>query len=100
MRDIKPTSKKSDKDSFYLDPFEGSLIDFLANTPAFKKQFAQLELGSDKAGSIDDHLLEYMDKSQKHESIDPTEDERGTQKPKKGITASAMKYVKGIWNGR
>jgi hypothetical protein len=41
-----------------------------------------------------------MDKTQKDESIDQTGDEAGTQKSKKGFGASALKYVKGILNGR
>jgi hypothetical protein len=99
QKDLKPRSqkkkKKKEESKLYLNIFDETCIDFLANNKEFRKRFAQLELGSDKAGSIEDDLLEYITDPQEDEPIEDT----GSLKSKKGLVSNAFAYVKGVFNG-
>ena len=92
--------KVKDQKVKYLNFFDEAFIDFLANNKEFRKRFAHLELGSDKAGSIDDDLAAYMTDAE--EDDEPIED-TGNNKSKKGIVASVFGFarasVKELFNG-
>ncbi|HSE18105.1 MAG TPA: hypothetical protein VLB46_13705 [Pyrinomonadaceae bacterium] len=92
--------KVKDDKAKYLNFFDEAFIDFLANNGEFRKWFAHRELGSDKAGSIEDDLGDYMtDPEEEDEPIDDS----GDNKSKRGIVASVFGFarasVKELFNG-